>query len=123
VQTDITARYVAWRGKLARGLDQRLYTIEHLDWMVAHGLGVPIFGERSIIVVEIKGYPTGARAVCGVVAAGDEREIENVLIPEAEEWGKAHGCTLGMIESRPGWARVMKKHGYRVSQVCIVKEF
>ena len=48
--------------------------------------------------------------------------IVNVLIPRAEEWGRSIGCTLAIIESRPGWAREMKKHGYSTHQISISKE-
>lgn len=121
-RTDPTARYIAWRGELAKALDPRLYTIEYLDSLVSLGVVVPIFGERAIIIVEVKEYPTGARAVSGVIAAGDLREIELSLIPQAEAWGQSLGCTFGMIESRAAWGRIMAKHGYAPFQVCLIKE-
>lgn len=111
-----------FRDEFAAALDPRFYTIDYLDEALAGGLVRLMVGNRSAIVVEIKQYPTGTKAVCGVIAAGDADEIATSLIPQAEEWGASIGCTFGMIDSRPGWARVMKKHGYETHQVSIVKE-
>lgn len=111
-----------FRDEFAQAIDPRFYNIEYLDEALAGGLARLMVGNRSAIVVEIKQFPSGAKAVCGVIAAGDADEIENALIPRAEEWGRSLGCQFGMIESRPGWARIMKKHGYETHQVAIVKE-
>ena len=50
------------------------------------------------------------------------REIVG-LIPKAEQWGRELGCIGALIESREGWARVMRPHGYRLFQTTIRKEF
>lgn len=114
--------YLRFRDQFAAALDPRFYTIEFLDGLIHDGLVLVIANEHSAIVVEIKEFPSGARAVSGVIAAGDKQEIASSLIPQAEAWGKANGCSFGMIESRPGWARVMKKHGYEMHQMTLVKE-
>jgi len=114
--------YLRFRDRFAEAMDPRFYTIEFLDGLLFQGMAEFMAGDDAAIVVEIKEFPTGARAVCGVIAAGDMNEIVQSLIPQAEAWGKAKGCNLGMIESRPGWARVMKQHGYETFQVSLVKE-
>lgn len=103
-------------------MDGRLYTIEHLDTLIGSMKAQVWYSDNAGIVTEIRTYPSGAIAICGLIAAGELGEIVNTLIPKAEEWGRSIGCTLAMIESRPGWARELKKHGYEPHQLCIAKE-
>lgn len=114
--------YLRFRDRFAEAIDTRLYNLEYLDAILLSGRGKCINTENAAVVVEIKTFPSGARAVCGVIAAGPLEEIENILIPAAEEWGRSYGCQFGMIDSRPGWARQMKKHGYETYQVSLIKE-
>lgn len=114
--------YLDWREEFAKALDTRFYTIEFLDSLIASGDVKAIYGEKAAIVIEIKAFPSGAKVVSGVVEAGDPDEAELSLIPQAEAFGKSLGCQYGMIESRPAWARKMKKHGYEHFQTAIVKE-
>lgn len=114
--------YLRFRDRFAEALDDRLYTIACLDALLLSGRGKCWATETAAIVAEIKVFPTGAKAVCGVIAAGDLEEIADRLIPYAEAWGSANGCTFGMIESRPGWAKRMKRHGYETHQVSLIKE-
>src|SRR3712207_8316345 len=48
-------------------------------------------------------------------------EIERELIPQAEAWGRALGCLTARIDSRDGWERVMRGHGYERLQTVIRK--
>lgn len=113
--------YAEFRDRLAEGIDTRFYTIEYLDWMIFSGRAAFWCAESAAIVAEIKVFPTGVRAVAGVVATGPKAQIVG-LIPHAEAWGRQHGCQFGMIESREGWGRTMKQHGYQHLQTAIVKE-
>ena len=115
--------YPPWREALASAMDSRLYTIEHLDRLVTSGRAQPWFGDRSIMITEMRDYPTGAKVIHGLVAAGDLAEIRDVLIPRAEEWAKLGGCVMAIIESRPGWARALKASGYEPHQMAVRKEF
>jgi hypothetical protein len=103
-------------------MDGRLFTIEYLDTLIGQMKAQVWYGERSAIVTEVKEYPSGARVIEGVVAAGDLTEIVETLIPKAEEWGREIGCTMALIQSRPGWARQLKQYGYETHQVSITKE-
>ena len=114
--------YQRFRPLFEQALDPRFYNIEYLDSLVLSMRAQIWFSDNAAIVTEVKTYPSGATAICGVIAAGDLGEIVNVLIPKAEEWGRSLGCTFAMIESRQGWARQMKQHGYAPFQVSIVKE-
>jgi hypothetical protein len=114
--------YLAFREQFAQALDPRFFTIAYLDSLVASGEVEVFCTKRSAIVIEIKGYPTGAKVVSGVVAAGDMNEIREKLIPQAEAFGKSLGCEYGMIDSKKGWERAMKPHGYKHFSTAIVKE-
>lgn len=115
-------RYLSFRDAFAAAMDERFYTIDYLDWIVTTGRAGIWFGDKSSIVAEIRTFPTAAKAVCGVIAAGDMKEIAEVLIPLAEAWGQENGCQFALIESRPGWEKIMKKHGYTLFQASIVKD-
>lgn len=114
-------RYAEFRERFAEAMDPAFYTIEYLDWLVHSGAAGLFFADNAAIVVEIKDFPGGARAVHGICAAGDLTEIVDLIV-RAEAWGMGLGCTHGMIESRPGWARIMKSHGYAPHQISLVKE-
>jgi len=116
------AGYAAFRARFAEALDPRLYGIEHLDALVASGRAIFMAAGDAAILFELRTYPTGARAVHGLVAAGDAERITALLIPSAEAWGVARGCIGATIESRPGWARLLKPHGYAVHQVAVWKD-
>jgi hypothetical protein len=34
------------------------------------------------------------------------------MIDDATEWAKGHGCTAMTLAGRPGWQRVLSKHGF-----------
>jgi hypothetical protein len=114
--------YPHFRPLFAAAIDPRFYTIDHLDHLVLSKRAQCWFGEEAAIVTEVRTYPSGATAVHGLVAAGRLEEIVDVLIPMAEAWGRAIGCTLAVIESRGGWARQLKDHGYAPFQTAVAKE-
>ena len=114
--------YADFRPHFAKALDPRLYTIEHLDGLVLSGRAQVWFGERAAIVTEVREYPTGARVVHGLVAAGELEEIVGTLIPRAEAWGRSLGCLLAVNESRPGWVRKLEGAGYRLHQTALRKD-
>lgn len=112
--------YLRFRPQFEQALDPRLYTIEYLDALMLSGKAKCWASPNAAIIAEIKKYPTGAMVVSGVIAAGELQEIVR-LIPEAEAWGREYGCIFAMIESREGWARQMKPHGYETFQVGLIK--
>lgn len=114
--------YGAWRARFAEALDPRFYNIEYLDWLLEHERAWLWFGRQAALAAEIKTFPTGMRAVSFVVAAGDLTELTEELRPAVEDWGRAGGCSVSLIESRPGWEKSMKKHGYTLFQASIVKD-
>jgi hypothetical protein len=114
--------FLHWLPAFAEVMDRRYYSPEWLAGEVWSGRARFWSTDRAAIVAEIKIYPTGAMDVHGLVAAGDLGEIENILIPSAEQWGRDMGCTGAVIDSRDGWIKVMKQHGYAPFQTAIRKE-
>ncbi len=114
------ATYVEWRDAFADVIDERYYTLDWLDMRVLNG-EVRFWGSaNAAIVAELRDYPTGAKDVHGLVAAGDLREIVQDLIPQAEAWGREQGCVAAIIESRPGWVKMLP--GYEAFQLSVRKE-
>jgi hypothetical protein len=114
--------YLQFRPQLAEALDPTFYPIEYLDGLLLSGQARLFVGDHAAIVAEIRRYPGGARVVHGLVAAGRIEEINAQLIPQAEAWGKAQGCTHAIVESRSGWMRALKPYGYAPHQVALRKE-
>lgn len=114
--------YQNWRGCLSDALDKRYYTAEWLDWMVMSGRAAFWSGKGSAIVAEVRYYPSGAKVLHSVAAAGDLEEISSVLIPISVDWAKEQGCSAAIIESREGWTRKMKSQGFNLYKTAIRKE-
>lgn len=114
------ATYVEWRDAFADVIDERYYTLEWLDMRLLNG-DVRFWGSaNAAIIAELRDYPTGARDVHGLIAAGDLREIVQDLIPQAEAWGKSQGCIGAIVESRPGWVKMLPD--YELHQTSVRKE-
>jgi len=116
------AGYRRFRPLFAEAMDPAFYPIDHLDALLLSGRARLFVGEEAAIVAEIRAYPGGARAVHGLVAAGRIEEIVDALIPRAEAWGRARGCTHAVVESRAGWMRALRLHGYEPHQVALRKD-
>lgn len=117
------AAYLPWRVAIAEMLDPRRHTIEWLDGQVMTGRASAWTAVDAVIITEIRAYPTGAREVHGLAAAGRMETVRDVLIPAAEEYGRSIGCIGAVIESRPGWKKVLAGSGYEVRQIALGKEF
>lgn len=115
------AGYLRFRPAFAEAMDPRLYDIDYLDGLILSGRARFWRTDTAAIVAEIKLFPTGAKVVHGLIAAGDIEGIKS-LIPLAEDWGRQVGCIGGMIDSRPGWARAMKSAGYAPHQLALWKD-
>ena len=112
--------YARFRDGFAEAMDPAFHTIEELDEKVASGAALLWFGDKSAIAAEVQHYP-GALVIHGLCATGDLDEIVGTLIPAAEAWGKSAGCTHATIESREGWVRILRKHGYSPHTVTVGK--
>ncbi len=110
--------YLPFRAAFA-ALDPERYPGSHIDTKVIGGAYRCWGNENAAILAEIRTYPSGIREVHGLAAAGDLAEILR-LIPLAEEWGRAEGCQRAVIESRPGWERILPD--YELHQVSVRKD-
>jgi len=115
------AGYRRFRDRFAEAMDPAFYPIDYLDGLILSGRARLWVGARAAIVAEIRDYPGGVRVVHGLVAAGRIGEIKAHLIPRAEAWGKAMGCTSAIIESRSGWMRALRAFGYEPHQIAVRK--
>jgi len=111
-----------WRDAFAKILDPRFYSIEWVEGAISAGRVQLLAGDRAAVLVGIRAYPAGAREVHGLAAVGELEEILSQLIPTAEAWGRANGCVVASIESRPGWARALRSANYALHQCCLRKE-
>lgn len=114
--------YEQWRPALAEAVDGRLYTIEYLDALVIEKRAFMWASEDAAIIAEIKMFPTGAKAIHCLVAAGSLEGVMH-LAPIVEEWGRARGCIGALVEGRAGWAKALKGRGYRHYQTAVWKDF
>lgn len=115
--------YLRWRDDFAALLDLRFYTVEWLDGEVWSGRIRLFTGKKSAILVMLKAYPTGAFELHGMAAAGELNDLLSSTIPQSEKWAKELGAICAVIDSRPGWGKVMKSHGYDLYQTAIRKMF
>ncbi|HEX8418570.1 MAG TPA: hypothetical protein VF638_01000 [Sphingomonas sp.] len=115
--------YADWRSAFSAVLDPRLYTIEWLDRQIATGAAHFMASDNAAIITEFRQYPTGAKDIHGLIAAGDLEEIVHILIPAAEHLAVQTGCVGAIIESRAGWGKVLQQSGYQPYQIALRKEF
>lgn len=116
------AAYLHWRPAFTAAMDARLHTPEWLDARILAGSAQFWRSEHAAAVTEIRPYPTGAYDVHGLVAAGAIEEVSKRIIPEISAWGRAIGALGFVIESRPGWARILRGDGFEPHQLAVRKE-
>lgn len=115
------ADYRRFRSRFADELDPALYTLDWLDVEVFSGRMRLLSCGNSAILLSFRDYPTGLRELHGEFATGELDVILTTLIPAAEALGRANGCSTAVIQSRSGWVKVMKNHGYERFQTSIRK--
>lgn len=116
------AGYVLFRPLFAEVIDERYHTLAWLDRQVLDGKVQFWRSDNAAMITEIRDYPTGAKDIHGLIAAGALEEITTILIPAAEQWARDRGCIAAQIESREGWGRVMRGYGYHPFQLTVRKE-
>ena len=68
-------------------------------------------GPRSALVAIIETDP-GDRRLLIWLAGGDREELETVILPRAEAWGRQRHCRRALVIGRAGWERTLKSKGY-----------
>lgn len=79
------------------------------------------FGDRAALVALIEDEPCERRLLIWL-AGGDLDELVARLRPEAESWGREHGCGRVLIIGRAGWERALAPEGYAPLARIIGKE-
>ena len=114
-------RYRERRQAIAELLDPRCYSIDWLDLRILDGAARVFANDEAVIVTELREYPSGAREIHGLVAAGDLAAILT-LIDQAEAWGREQELDFATIASREGWQRVLSSRGYAPHQIELRKD-
>jgi hypothetical protein len=117
------AGYLEWKPAFFEAIDTRMYSPEWLDGMVQSGRAQVWRSANACALTELQFYPTGVADLHGLVAAGDIEEVRDILVPQAEAWGRMMGCIGFTIESRPGWAKLLQSQGFEPHQLAVRKEF
>lgn len=114
--------YTAFREAFAEVMDERYHTLEWLDAQVLSGKVQFWHSDNAAMITEIRDYPTGAKDIHALIAAGDLAEIIETITPRAERWARTQGCIAAQVESREGWARALRPSGYQTHQIIVRKE-
>lgn len=114
--------YCVFRSAFSEVMDQRYHTLEWLDDQVLSGRVQFWRTDNAAMITEIRDYPTGARDIHALIAAGDLAEIVEEITPAAEQWARSQGCIAAQVESREGWAKALKPSGYESHQLIVRKE-
>lgn len=115
--------YLPYREALISILDERFYTGEWLDSQILSGNFKVFTGKQSCILAAVKPYPTGALECHVMAATGELQELISTAIVSVEKWAQSLGCICCVIESRSGWAKIMKAQGYETYQTATRKMF
>jgi len=116
------SEFLRFRDQFLEAIDPRYYCIYWLENRILNGSAHILSNDDAAIIYEVRTYPTGAKELHGLLAAGNMESIVQELIPAAEQIARDWGCISACIESRPGWAKALKPYGYEVHQVAIKKE-
>lgn len=117
------AGYADWRDKFQDLLEaDGMFTIWQLDESLAQGHSQLWATKAAAIVTGIQDYDGGEKMGQVDWGVGDLDEILTEIMPKAEAYFKANGCTRIMFEGRTGWSRVLKSHGFKPHSVTLVKD-
>jgi len=119
---DMVGDYRRWRLQLGQALDPRYHNQEWLDWMVMGGRAMCFSTGDCAVVAELRYYPSGAKDVFVICAAGDPIATRDVLAPRLEQWAKAEGCLAIMAESREAWIRLLSGVGWKLYKTAMRKD-
>jgi N-acyl-L-homoserine lactone synthetase len=112
--------YLKFRDGFISAMNPDFHRIEELDAKVADGSALMWSTDKSAVIGEVQRFPNALALHC-LCATGDMDEIVTILAPQAEDWARQAGCTHVIVESREGWARVLRKHGYGAHQITLAK--
>lgn len=109
------------RDEIASILDERFYPLAWVQAEIEAGRIGLMHNATAIIGYERRHYPGGAVELHGMFAAGRMAGILE-LIDIAVDAAWHAGCTVAAIDSRAGWAKILKTRGFVTDRVRITKE-
>lgn len=113
--------YLRHRDEIASLIDERFYPLDHIEQRIEAGTIGLLYNDTSLIGIEIKDYPGGAKELHGLFACGELSGILE-LIDRALILGCEVGCTHATISSREGWSKLLKGRGFVPHQTSIIRE-
>lgn len=110
---------MTWQDHISEALTyQNTHTLDDVLAMIEAKDAQLWLGENSAAVTEIIQYPR-AKALHLWLCGGDMKEITDQMLPKAEAFARAEGCTKLTTGGRKGWDRVMSRHGFTpVASIC-----
>ncbi len=114
--------YGEWRERLIEALDPRYHNAAWLDDLVWSGRGRVFIGLRSCAIAETVDYPTGAKDVHVVCAAGDAFDARDMIVPQLVAWANDVGALSIRVTSRPAWIRILEPFDFYTYKVDLRKE-
>lgn len=99
------------------GLYNRILEFKHQLWIVTekHKL-------KAVCITEIQQYDLG-KSLEILLLAGEEMDIWLPALHQVmESFGKQHQCVAMRQNGRKGWAKVLKEHGWKVYNICLVRQ-
>lgn len=92
---------------------------EYVWQEIASGRSILISNKDSALVFTARAVPDGRLCLYAWLTAGTLDGTIS-LLREAEEWGRAHGCTLSAMDCRLGYSKALPD--YRLTSVTLSKE-
>lgn len=74
--------------------------------------------ENSCVITTIDLFPR-VKQLTVIIGAGDLNEINEIIRPVIESWGREINCDTMLIMGRPGWQRALE--GYKRTAVVLEK--
>jgi len=99
----------------------RTHSLSDVQALVEAGEARFWAGRASALVAALERDP-GERRLLLWLAGGDRAELEDMLLPQAEAWGRACGCRRVLLIGRAGWERTLKSKGYAPLARLIAKD-
>ncbi len=88
-------------------------TVDELIAELASGRAQLWLAEHSALVTEL--VEQGSDRCLHIWLAGGSLADILGLRPGLEAWARGQGCSHITIDGRPGWIRVLRRHGYRLA--------
>ena len=110
---------MTWRKHISEALEYAdgKYNLDDIEQRIRARTAILFTSDKSSAVVWVEDYPQ----VRSLVVAFGGGDLDDILahIPTIRDYGREVGCTQVDVYGRPGWSKVLKKHGFRQSSVIM----